>query len=91
MPAARWCDSMPKYLNRIEEAEQRGRELEARVSDPDLAQQPGEYQKVARALGGLRPLLEAGARYRAVLRELEDSRSMIEDDDADALCLETMA
>ena len=69
---------MSKFLNRIEEAEQRGRELEARVSDPDLAQQPGQYQKVARALGALRPLLEAGERYKEVLRELEDSRSMLE-------------
>ncbi|MCS5638516.1 MAG: peptide chain release factor 1 [Myxococcota bacterium] len=74
---------MPKYLNRIEEAEQRGRELEARVADPELAKQPGQYQKVARALGALRPLLEAGERYRNLLREIEDSRSMLEDDDAE--------
>ncbi|MDG2333172.1 MAG: peptide chain release factor 1 [Myxococcota bacterium] len=74
---------MSKYLNRIEEAEERARELEAQVADPELAKQPGQYQKVARALGALRPLLEAGERYRAVVRELEDSRSMIEDSDAE--------
>jgi peptide chain release factor 1 len=72
---------MPKYLNRIEEAEERGRELEARITDPEFAKQPGEYQKVARAIGALRPLLEAGARYRIALRELESSRSMLDDSD----------
>ena len=74
---------MSKYLNRIEEAEGRARELEARIADPDIAKQPGQYQKVARGLGALRPMLEAGERYRAVLAELEDSRSMLDDSDAE--------
>ena len=72
---------MSKYLNRIEEAEERGREFEARIADPELAKQPGQYQKVARGLGALRPLLEAGARYREVLNALEDSRFMLDDPD----------
>ena len=74
---------MSKYLNRIEEAEERARELEARVADPELAKQAGQYQKVARSLGALRPLLDTGERYRNVLRELEDSRSMLDDSDAE--------
>ncbi len=74
---------MSKYLNRIEEAEERARELEARVADPELAKQAGQYQKVARSLGALRPLLDTGERYRNVLRELEDSRSMLDDTDAE--------
>jgi peptide chain release factor 1 len=76
---------MSKYLNRIEEAEERGREFEARIADPEIAKQAGEYQKVARGLGALRPLLEAGARYRAVLTALEDSRSMLDDPDAEVV------
>jgi len=74
---------MSKYLNRIEEAEERARELEAQVADPELAKQAGQYQKVARALGALRPLLEAGDRYRVVVEELDDSRSMLDDSDAE--------
>ncbi|MDE0886397.1 MAG: peptide chain release factor 1 [Myxococcota bacterium] len=74
---------MSKYLNRIEEAEERAREFEGQVADPELAKQPGQYQKVARALGALGPLLEAGGRYRVVVRELEDSRSMMGDSDAE--------
>ncbi len=74
---------MSKYLNRIEEAEERARELEAQVADPELAKQAGQYQKVARALGALRPLLEAGDRYRVVVQELDDSRSMLDDSDAE--------
>ena len=72
---------MSKYLNRIEEAGERGRAFEARIADPELAKQPGQYQKVARGLGALRPLLEAGARYREVLNALEDSRFMLDDPD----------
>ncbi len=74
---------MSKYLNRIEEAEQRGRELEARIADPELAKEVGQFQKVARGLGALRPLLETGGRYREVLRELESSRSMLDDPDSE--------
>lgn len=74
---------MSKYLNRIEEAEERSRELEARIADPETAKQPREFQTVARSLGALRPLLESGERYRVVLRELEASRSMLDDADAE--------
>jgi len=74
---------MSKYLNRIEEAEERAREFEARIADPELAKEAGQFQKVARGLGALRPLLETGASYRDVLRELENSRAMLDDPDAE--------
>jgi peptide chain release factor 1 len=70
-----------KYLNRIKETEERARDLEAQLVDPDLAREAGRYQKVARALGQLRPILESGERYLAVLDELRESRSILEDDD----------
>jgi peptide chain release factor 1 len=74
---------MAKFLNRIEEIEERARDLEARIADPELARQPGQFQKVAKALGGLRPLLEKGEEYRSLIRQLEDSRLMTEDPDAE--------
>ena len=74
---------MADYLARIAESEERARELEAQLLDPEIARQPGEYQKLAKALGGLRPLLEVGQRYRAVIEQLEDSRSMLDDSDAE--------
>ena len=72
---------MADYLDRIAESEERARELEAQLLDPDIARQAGEYQKLAKALGALRPLLEVGHRYRQVVEQLEDSRSMLDDSD----------
>ena len=74
---------MADYLARIAESEERARELEAQLLDPEIARQAGEYQKLARALGGLRPLLEVGLRYREVIEQLEDSRAMLDDSDAE--------
>ncbi|MBW2697690.1 MAG: peptide chain release factor 1 [Deltaproteobacteria bacterium] len=70
-----------KYLNRIGETEQRARDLEAQLVEKDLAKQPGRYQKVAKELGRLRPILEAGERYRGVAQELGESRAMVGDED----------
>lgn len=72
---------MPDYADRIAEAEVSSQELETQLLDPKLAQQPGQYQKVAKALGALRPIVETGARYQQVKAELEDSRGMLNDGD----------
>lgn len=72
---------MADYLDRIAESQERARELEAQLLDPDIARQTGEYQKLAKALGALRPLLEVGHRYRQVVEQLENSRSMLDDSD----------
>jgi len=74
---------MAKYLSRIAEAEERARELEGQLSDPDVAKETGRFQKLAKALGGLRPLLEAGVRYRRLLTDLEEARGMSRDADAE--------
>lgn len=72
---------MADFLERIVEAEARIRDLETQLSDPAVAKQPGAIEKLGRRLGGLRPLLDVGERYRAALAELEDSKTMLEDDD----------
>ena len=70
-----------KYLDKISETEERARELEAALSDPELARDPGRFAKVGKELGRLRPILEAGERYRTTVSELSDSRAMVEDPD----------
>jgi len=74
---------MSDFLARIEAAEVRARELEAELVDPEVAREPRRYEKLGKELGSLRPLLETGARYRDTLAELEDSRTMLEDPDAE--------
>ena len=72
---------MSDLLERIGEIEARARTLEERLADPQVVSVPGEYAKVAKQLGGLRPLLEAGRRFRQVVSEIEGSRDLLAESD----------
>jgi peptide chain release factor 1 len=72
---------MSDLLRRIEETEGRSRALEERLADPDVASRPGEFAESARELGRLRPLLEAGARWRKLQADLEGARALLEEAD----------
>ena len=72
---------MANYLERIAEAQERARELEGQISDPALAGKPGRYQKLAKELGRLRPILQAGGRYRDVLGQAAEARALEQDPD----------
>ena len=74
---------MADFLERIAEAEARSREIETQLSDPKVGKESGAIEKLGRRLGSLRPLVAAGARYRAALEELADSKRMLDDDDPD--------
>ena len=74
---------MSKYANRILESTERARELESQLSNPDVAKDAGQFQKLAKELGDLRPILEVGERYMAVVEQLEDARAMLEEDDTE--------
>jgi len=67
--------------DRIQECEARAQGLEQQLSDPQLAAKPGEYARVGKQLGALRPLLEAGRAWRRTVAELADARSMLEESD----------
>jgi peptide chain release factor 1 len=72
---------MADFQQRVDRAAARARDLEAQMSDPELARQPGQMKAVAKELGQLRPVVEAGDRYRAVVAELEDARAMSAEED----------
>ncbi len=72
---------MADFLERIDEAFARSRELETQLSDPDIGKEPGAIEKLGKRLGALRPLLEVGGRYRAAMTELEEARAMLADED----------
>jgi peptide chain release factor 1 len=74
---------MADFQERIEQAAARARDLEGQMSDPEIARQPGQMQKIAKELGRLRPLVETGERYRAVRGQIEDARAMANEDDAE--------
>ena len=74
---------MQNYLERIFKAEERSRALEGELADPEVARQRGKFQKLAKELGMLRPLVEVGAQYRSTLDRIADSSALVEDEDAE--------
>jgi peptide chain release factor 1 len=72
---------MSGLLDSISVFEDRARRLEQRLADPAVASAAGEYAQVAKELSGLRPLTDAGARYRNALAQRDDARSLVADPD----------
>ncbi len=72
---------MSDLLERISGFEAKAGQLEETLADPAVASSPSEYASVAKELSRVRPVAQAGARYRRVLDEIENARSMLDDDD----------
>jgi len=82
---------MSELLERVGEAVERARALEARLADPGLASNPGEYARVAKEFGAQRPLLEAGERYRKAVQELAEARALADDPEMADMAAEEVA
>ena len=72
---------MPDLSERINDAMARAAQLEEQLADPALAGSASEYARIAKELSALRPLVEAGARYQALVAEIRDTREMLEDEE----------
>ena len=72
---------MSELLRRIDDTEARARALEERFADPTLAGRSSEFADLAKELARMRPLLDAGARYRKLAGELAETRSMLAESD----------
>ena len=78
---------MSELTDRIQDVLARAAELEKRLADPALSRAPGEYARVARELGQLRPLVDAAARYERATVELAGAREMLAEGDAELQAL----
>jgi len=74
---------MSDLLNRLSVFEAKAGQLEETLADPAVASSPSEYASVAKELSRVRPVAEAGARYRRVRDEIENARGMLDDDDGE--------
>ena len=72
---------MPDLSERIADATARAAQLEEQLADPSLAGSANEYARVGKELASLRPLVEVGGRYQALLAEIRDTREMLEDEE----------
>lgn len=70
-------------FEQLDEVEDRYRELEARLADPELTESPDEYQEVAQEHAHLKEIVEAYSRYQEVEEEIEENKLLREDDDPD--------
>jgi peptide chain release factor 1 len=74
---------MSDLARRVAPLEEQARALEAKLADPALAGSPGEYARLAKELGALRPVLEAAAAWRRVQGEIAGAREMLAEGDAE--------
>ncbi len=62
--------------DKLEGVQDRVEEITRRMGDPGVTGSPRELQKLGRELAELRPLAEGYARYRRIVRELEENRAL---------------
>ena len=68
-------------LDKLRDFEERYEELSRQLADPEIAQQGGKYQKLARELGDLREVVEVGGSYRKQLARRAEAQEIIEEGD----------
>lgn len=68
---------------KLEEVEKRFESLDLRLSDPELGNKPQEFRALSKERSDMLELVETFRRYKSVLAELEENRSLLEDKDAD--------
>lgn len=72
---------MAEFLDKIAVFEQRAAQLETQIADPQVARDRQRFAEAGRELSAIRPIVEAGARYRQILTAIRDTRGMLEDPD----------
>ena len=68
---------MSTLIERLDAIERRHDEITVRFSEPAVLGDPAEYQRRARLLAELRPVVEEYQRYKRLLGELEDARALL--------------
>jgi len=68
-------------FDKLLEVEERFKELEKLLSDPEVIQDQAAYQKYAKEHSGLAKLVSTFREYKQILSELEDSSELLNDGD----------
>ncbi|MDR3281294.1 MAG: peptide chain release factor 1 [Synergistaceae bacterium] len=70
---------------KLEEVEQTYREVESRMSEPDVASNPAEMQVLGKKHVELEPIIDSYLEYRRITREMEDSRQILSEETDEGL------
>lgn len=74
---------MAGMFDKLEAVEQRFLELESRLADPSLADQPGEFRRLSREHSSLQELIDEYRHYKHLQSEFSSNRELLEDKDAE--------
>ncbi|MBV8069599.1 MAG: peptide chain release factor 1 [Acidobacteriaceae bacterium] len=72
-----------QYIDRLDEAEARHNELDAKMADASVINDPEEYRKVAKAHSELNDLVTKYREWKRASQELGDARLMLSETDPD--------
>jgi peptide chain release factor 1 len=70
-------------FDRLEQLEDRYKELEADLSDPKLVSDQQRYQKTTKQHRDMEPVIERFREYKRVRAGIADAKIMLAEDDAD--------
>lgn len=71
-------------LNKLKSVEQTFNELTRRLADPDIARDPGEYQKIAKARSSLEEVVTTYETWKTTQDELVGAREVMKEANGDA-------
>jgi peptide chain release factor 1 len=74
---------MAGMFDKLDAVEQRFLELESRLADPSLADQPGEFRRLSREHASLQELIDEYRQYKQLHSEFHSNRELLEDKDAE--------
>jgi len=74
---------MADMFDKLKDVEERYLEIESRLSDPALADQPGEFRRLSQEHSGLQELVAEYRRYRSMARELESNKELVFEKDSE--------
>ena len=66
-------------LEKFAPTEQRYRELETLLADPNIISDQAQYQKLAKEFSDMTPLVTALAEYRQILRQMNDLKGIFQE------------
>jgi peptide chain release factor 1 len=70
---------MSTLIEKLDAVESRHEEIALRLSEPGVLTDPMEYQRLARLLAELRPVVEEYRRYKRLRREREDAHALLQE------------
>jgi peptide chain release factor 1 len=70
-------------FDKLQEVENRFLELESRLSDPDLANRPGDFRKLSQEHSSLQELVAEYRRYKVLVADIQSNRELMREKDAE--------